>query len=173
MEEANTQSSWTTPRRLERQDWHLPLTGTQALIYLVSPDRPRTPDPLQPRHRPRKNLHPCPLQTHLSWPPSTYHPLDSRRLCRLLLHRPILRATNPMPTHSSSLGSYYPEPGLHSRKHDLHCHRLFQCPYWCRDVVHTDADPVATANFKGEEGAVDWHVHAWGLVSWPQTQIYI
>lgn len=36
--------------------------------------------------------------------------------------------------------------------------------------MHTDADPLATAGFKGQEGADDWHVHAWGLVSWPQIQ---
>lgn len=43
-----------------------------SLMVLISPDRPRTPHPLQSCHRIRENLHPCPLQTHLSQSPSTY-----------------------------------------------------------------------------------------------------
>ena len=103
------------------------LLVSNALKLLFSPDRPRTLNSLQSRHCPCKNLHPRLVQTHLSQPPSTHCPLDSRCLRSLLLHRPILRAIDPMSTDSSCLGSHRSRFDVYPRKHDVYCHWLFQC----------------------------------------------
>ena len=104
---------------------HLPVINILKLHN--SPDRSRTPNPLQPRHRPCKNLHFGPLQTHLPRPPTTRCPLDRRRLRSLLLHSSIFRTTNPVSTRSSCLGSHYSKSNLHPRKHHVYCYWLFQC----------------------------------------------
>ena len=89
--------------------------AVNPLKLLVLPDRPRTPDPLQSRHRSRQNLHPRPLPTHFSQPPSPHCPLGRRRLRSLLLHGPILRAAHPMSTHPSGLGSHRAKSDVHPR----------------------------------------------------------
>lgn len=98
-----------------------------ALKLLISPDRPRAPNLVQSRYRPRKNLHSPPLQAHLPQSPSTHCPLGRGRLRSLLLHGPILRATHSVSTHSSCLGSHRSKSDLHSRKHDVYHYRHFQC----------------------------------------------